>query len=224
MQQYLRALSPKAEFAIVLIVAFGYIVFGNVFTLFRPTTQIAISETSLKTLLIYELVILSALSMLLHARGWNLQRIGLAPSIKETFLGIALVLFAYVAYIATWLIVRTISRQMGPVIGYTKFIVPGYDLGTAIAVSAVNPVFEEIFLSGYVISALKEQTSRWTAINISIVLRLLCHLYQGTLGIICILPVGLIFTYWYARRGRLWPIVVAHSVIDLIGLLAYRAL
>jgi len=34
-------------------------------------------------------------------------------------------------------------------------------------------------------------------------------------------PFGLILTYWYARRGRLWPLIVAHVVFDFFPLLPY---
>jgi membrane protease YdiL (CAAX protease family) len=44
------------------------------------------------------------------------------------------------------------------------------------------------------------------------------HLYQGVLGALTIAPVGLLFAYWYVRSGRLWPLIVAHGLIDFIGL------
>jgi membrane protease YdiL (CAAX protease family) len=59
-------------------------------------------------------------------------------------------------------------------------------------------------------------------VNVSVALRLVCHLYQGTLGVLSVIPVGLIFAYWYVRTGRLWPLIVAHALLDFISLAAFR--
>jgi len=57
----------------------------------------------------------------------------------------------------------------------------------------------------------------------SLAIRLTCHLYQGAAGVIGIVPLGFIFTYWYARTGRLWPVVLAHALFDVAGLWPYLA-
>jgi membrane protease YdiL (CAAX protease family) len=47
---------------------------------------------------------------------------------------------------------------------------------------------------------------------------LLCHLYQGPVGIVSIVPLGILYGYAYSRTRMLWPLILAHIVIDLIGL------
>lgn len=84
----------------------------------------------------------------------------------------------------------------------------------------INPFFEEVFVCGYVMTALKRQDNSWIAINSSVAIRVLYHLYQGPKGVLSVVPVGLIFGFWYARAGRLWPLVVAHSMADLLALLS----
>lgn len=83
----------------------------------------------------------------------------------------------------------------------------------------VNPFFEEVWVCGYLMTVLKRSHNPWLAISASVVLRVLYHLYQGARGVLSITPVGLIFGVWYARTGRLWPLIVAHSVADLLALL-----
>jgi membrane protease YdiL (CAAX protease family) len=39
-----------------------------------------------------------------------------------------------------------------------------------------------------------------------------------------IIPLGFIFAYWFARTGRLWPVILAHAIFDFIGLNAYVGL
>jgi membrane protease YdiL (CAAX protease family) len=43
--------------------------------------------------------------------------------------------------------------------------------------------------------------------------RLLYHLYQGPIGVVTIVPMGLLFGYAYARSRQLWPLIFAHVLI-----------
>jgi membrane protease YdiL (CAAX protease family) len=84
--------------------------------------------------------------------------------------------------------------------------------------SLVNGTFEETFVCGYVITALKDRSTPWTAINISVGITLLYHLYQGPIGMMFVVLTSVSFGYWYAQTGRLWPPIVAHAVIDFLAL------
>ena len=48
--------------------------------------------------------------------------------------------------------------------------------------------------------------------------RLLYHLYQGPVGVVTIVPMGLLYGFVYARTRQLWPLIFAHVLIDIIGL------
>jgi len=37
-----------------------------------------------------------------------------------------------------------------------------------------------------------------------------------------LVPEGLVFATWFARTGRLWPLIAAHALQDLLGLLYGR--
>jgi membrane protease YdiL (CAAX protease family) len=69
-------------------------------------------------------------------------------------------------------------------------------------------------------TALHRDRNVWLALNVSVGLRLFYHLYQGPLGVLSVIPFGLIGGYWYGRTGRLWPVMVAHSFVDVIGMVA----
>ena len=50
-------------------------------------------------------------------------------------------------------------------------------------------------------------------------LRVSVHLYQGPLlAFVAILPLAIVMTWYYARTGRIWPVIVAHVITDAIGL------
>lgn len=59
-----------------------------------------------------------------------------------------------------------------------------------------------------------------TAVNISAAIRLSYHLYQGVAGVLSVVPMGLLFAIWFARTRQLWPLIVAHAIVDFIGLAA----
>jgi len=221
----LRALPFRAEFVIVVGMAFGYSALASIqAALAGQSGKALLSESNLTYLLANELFVLIALAVFLHARGWTFERIGLGPNAKESLLGIGLALIVQVVYTIVWAIAATSSQSLENAGRLFNPVDGSIDPAVVIAVSIVNPIFEEAFLCGYVITALKDRTSQWAAINVSVAIRLVCHLYQGVIGVIFIVPVGLIFAYWYSRQGRLWPLIVAHVLFDFIPLIAYARL
>ena len=49
-------------------------------------------------------------------------------------------------------------------------------------------------------------------------LRVTLHIGQGAFAFLSILPLGLIFSLYYVRTGRLWPVIGAHAMMDALGL------
>jgi membrane protease YdiL (CAAX protease family) len=219
--RWLRGLSPRDEFVIVVVVAFGPFAVSSIAGITPRAEASLLSESDLKYLLVYELVVLTALAFFLHARDWTFERIGLAANARESLIGIGLALITQMVSTAVWSLATFGSQQVQKAGEVFNPLDGSIDPAITIAVSIVNPIFEEAFLCGYVISALKERVGPWTAINVSVGFRLVWHLYQGIVGVIFIVPFGLVFAYWYARQGRLWPLIVAHVLFDFIALIAY---
>jgi membrane protease YdiL (CAAX protease family) len=224
MKDRIRALSGRTEFLVVVIGAFGIFLPTNVLALLAPKTVLphsvgSITNGYLNKLVLYELVILLCLGTFLRARGWTLQKIGLTPSVRDTLAGIALTLGGYAAHLAVLLPLLMVLPALAaaPQIA-TQLVRESLDINTILAVSVVNPIFEEVFVCAYIVTALKERRGVTLAVNVSTALRVTYHLYQGPLGVLGVAPIGLIFAYWYARTNRLWPVIVAHGAIDLIGL------
>jgi len=222
-KRYIRALSPELEFAVVIITAFGVFIAGSLLSVLGSTDNESapITDAHLRSLIVYEVIVAVLLLAFLRIRLWPLQSLGIAPGLRETLVGVGLATVAYLAYVVFFLIATHSSPYMARAAAELTLVAPGLSVPLVIAASIVNPVFEEVFVSGYVISALRERWSFWTAINVSIAIRLSYHLYQGPIGVLNIIPLGLIFAFWYARTGRLWPLIVAHAIFDLVGLLAY---
>jgi membrane protease YdiL (CAAX protease family) len=223
----LRALSRRAEFVIVLIGAFGYDLAVNLlmlaYLIFAPASLgpwVPISDGDLRRLLWHELALMMILLPFLRLRGWSFERIGLRPSARETLIGIGIV----IALIVLGMFIQPLTTALFPIFSRSYEGAPfaaNLRLPTVSAISIVNPIYEELFVAGFVMTTLKKHFGAQTAINTSIALRTTYHLYQGASGVVGILPLSLVFAYWYERTGRLWPLVVAHVIFDFFALLTY---
>lgn len=228
MKQWLARLPLSVEVLIVLLFAFGPTVPGSLAALFDPESLARraappITNSALLRTSIHEVLVFVMLAAFLWVRGWRPQRLGLKPTLKDSAMGAALAVANYVAYVTLWLIVVNLWPRIGQIGASMHLVGPGLRLTNIVLISIVNPLFEEVFVCGYVVTALQPRLGMATAVNISAGIRVFYHLYQGAIGVIGIVPMGLIFGYWFGRTGRLWPLIVAHAVGDVAGLIPYVA-
>jgi membrane protease YdiL (CAAX protease family) len=81
-----------------------------------------------------------------------------------------------------------------------------------------NAWAEEVLVVGYLLTTLRRLgVSENRALAISAVLRGSYHLYQGIGGGVGNLLMGLVFGRVWQRTGRLWPLVGAHALIDVVA-------
>jgi hypothetical protein len=83
-------------------------------------------------------------------------------------------------------------------------------------------VAEEIIVGAFVLTRLRQLG--WTnsrALAAGAVLRGSYHLYQGYGGFIGNAIMGVIFGWWFQRTRRVWPLVIAHFVIDAVSFVGY---
>ena len=225
--RWLRALRPRTEIIIVVLVAFGSAIGSSLLVAFGPAraylaVRPLIFETMLWQTVLYELVILGVLGSFLGLRGWTLRHVGLAPfGVSSALAGPGLALLAYMAYGATWLAAAPVLPHAAA--RASTLVAPGLSWAAVALLSTINPLFEEVFVAGYLVTALKRQCNTRLAVAVSVAIRVSYHLYQGALGVVTALPMGLVFTLAFACTGRLWPLVIAHALLDFIGLVSYIA-
>lgn len=88
-----------------------------------------------------------------------------------------------------------------------------------------NGFAEEVVVVGYLITRLRQLgLSQSAAVAASSVLRGLYHLYQGIGAGLGNVAMGAVFGYAWCRTGRLWPLVIAHGIIDTVAFVGYVVL
>jgi membrane protease YdiL (CAAX protease family) len=204
MKERILRLSGAFELTFVLLLAFGLTVPGNLLALLSPDY--------------HELVILSILIPFLKARGWTRERLGIRPTFQDSLWGVGILLAQNLIFYGLWSLLYIAWPKVAIAMSHTRINTGHFDWAVVIAVSIVNPVFEEMFVCAYLITALKERFGTTTAVNVSAAIRVFYHLYQGALAVLGITPMALMFGYWFARTGRLWPLIVAHALQDFIAM------
>ena len=216
MREIVRNWTPKTEFFFVAIVAFAIPIVGSLAYL-SPEETLHYSSAGLWSTAIIEILTLGGLGSLLHIRDWSLRDIGCEPSGRLTVLGIVLFAVSY----PTCLLITGIVGRFVPAADQrlSSLVAEGLSVPAVVALSVVNPVYEEILVLGYVFTAFEKISNSSTAFAVSVAIRTSYHLYEGPAGAVGVLAVGLIFTFFFYKRRQLWPVVVAHGLWDLWALL-----
>jgi membrane protease YdiL (CAAX protease family) len=104
-----------------------------------------------------------------------------------------------------------------------EFAAPIYGVDYTLHVLfAVNIGFtEELAMRGYLIPRLEKLlVSTTLSIGISSALFASYHLYQGVGPMLQIFVIGLVFGITFVLTRRLWPVVIAHAIMDVVAGLA----
>jgi membrane protease YdiL (CAAX protease family) len=202
------------EFALVIFIAFSWSIIASVIALsrFRADAEIvAFTDDHLWGVAAYEIILAPILVFILRQTGWRWKDFHVHYSNAGTIVGIAL-------GVASIALMTLVEWAAGPV----RITMPSASLVAVFVVSLLNPWYEELLVCAYVIEALRKRFGLVTAINASIALRLSYHLYQGPPAFIVFAIFGLLVTLVYVRTGRLWPVIVGHSIADFVGLAGFE--
>ena len=216
MKSFVRNLSVPAEFCLIILVCFGLSIFTGireaVSHMMHDAPPFALNNSKVLWLISYELLASTAVFLIARIRGWSFATFGLHISWKWTGAGILLFVAVVLAAIFQTLLFQVIhpAKIVTPLTG-------GLTLPFVILMLLINPAFEELMEVGYFVHALK-QYGMWPAVLASALFRTVLHAYAGlTLAVTCLL-VGLIFGFAYWRWRQLWPLFIAHAIMDFYAL------
>jgi membrane protease YdiL (CAAX protease family) len=118
--------------------------------------------------------------------------------------------------------------QVARVLGMNASVEPAelYDtwwrIPVLLLVAFANGWAEEVIVVGFLMTRLRQlRVNPVAAVVASSLLRGVYHLYQGFGAGLGNLAMGVVFSYVWLRTGRLWPLIVAHGLIDAVAFVGY---
>lgn len=219
MRDEIRRLSPRSEFFFVVAVSFGFFIIVSIYTLLRRVQRFDMTTGRAVRGIAIEMVILGVVVAFLHMRRYDFAALGLRFSFGAFFAGVPVFVLAILAYWFTYFVAIVVYAPV-------RDLQPPRMAATApfallIVLIVVNSLFEESLVNAYIINALSHEGAS-VAITTSTLIRFLYHLYQGPVSSLSILPIGLIFGAVYWRWRNLWPVMVAHTIMNLLSFAVNR--
>jgi uncharacterized protein len=91
-----------------------------------------------------------------------------------------------------------------------------------IVTAFANGWAEEVIVVAFLLTRLRQlRVNPVAALLVSSLLRGAYHLYQGFSAGLGNIVMGLVFAYVWQRTGRLWPLIIAHGIIDTVAYVGY---
>jgi membrane protease YdiL (CAAX protease family) len=162
---------------------------------------------------------------LLYRTGDNVRAIlvGHDGRWRDVVRGMALALGVGSVGIAFYLFTRELGINLTVVAADLPDVWWRYPLLVLSALS--NAVLEEVVVLGYLLTRLDQLgLSRRAGILISALLRGGYHLYQGIGGFLGNAAMGLLFGWLYTRWGRVLPLIITHTLLDIGAFVGYALL
>ncbi len=89
--------------------------------------------------------------------------------------------------------------------------------------AAQNAVLEEVIMIGYLLTRWRQAgLTAWMAITVSAVIRGTYHLYQGFGAFLGNVAMGVLFGWVFTRTKRVGPLIVAHTLLDVVAFVGYQ--
>lgn len=89
----------------------------------------------------------------------------------------------------------------------------------------MNGVLEEVVMIGYLFARWRQAGwGQWWIIVVSALVRGSYHLYQGFGAFAGNVVMGLAMGWFYKKTGRLWPLIIAHTLLDIASFVGYSLL
>ncbi|GAA0478745.1 CAAX amino protease [Paractinoplanes deccanensis] len=91
--------------------------------------------------------------------------------------------------------------------------------------AAQNAILEEVIVVGYLMTRLRQlsMSTVWIVVC-SAVLRGSYHLYQGFGAFVGNAVMGVLFALFYLRFKRVMPLIIAHTLLDVVAFVGYTLL
>lgn len=202
----------------IILICFGWFMLGSVQAVlaWRPGSDAGtgFSNAGFDAMLVVELVLAAVALTVLAARHYPVQTLWPRASWRGALEGAGLYLCVVaLCQLGALLVPQEAGRPLAEILEKTSV-----SWSSVIPISLVNGTYEEVFLLGYLMRGLRRHGAS-TAIGITVLVRMLYHMYQGPAGVVSVALCGIVFGLYYQRRGQLFPVVLAHIIADMAAFL-----
>lgn len=125
------------------------------------------------------------------------------------------------------LVMYVVGRELG----ITAEIIPSpvdqywWTVPVLILAALQNAILEEVVVVGFVMTRLRQiGWNVWATIITSALIRGSYHLYQGVGQALGNVVMGLVFGYVFTKTKRVLPLIVAHTIMDVVVFIGYPLL
>ncbi|WP_289053427.1 CPBP family intramembrane glutamic endopeptidase [Carboxylicivirga marina] len=212
----------KLELIIVLFFGFAFIIYNSTIAILYDYTsdEILVSNNGNYILTLYQIITLAIIGVYLKYRGWKLSDFNLG--FKFRMILIAILLFYFTNLLIN--ISSGITGFVNPEL-FNPGNNPEYTLNanwiSLSMILVINSIYEESLLIGYLFKRL-EKLNPIVVICFSMLIRLSFHTYQGWLMLFTIIPMALVYGIYYWKFKRLWPLIIAHGIHNLLVFLSLQ--
>jgi len=219
------------ELGLVWCVAFSSAIFMSTQVALSGSYRMPLSSSLyLSNAIFVEVLGLALLGYVLYRQGRSFREIGMAFRLRDlvdSFILLVLIWLGRNAF--CYLLYYGYYHFTGEVLDLsfkTPATVSLHHLGLTLLLLCINPFFEELIVRGYTISEiLRLGRSPFFAVMISVLLQTSYHLYYGLVVSLTLVPVFLVFSIYFLRTKRIFPVILAHGYLDLLGVafIAYQS-
>ena len=163
--------------------------------------------------------VMGAVAFLLGVGRWGAEDMGLIwPGLSLVAVWTGVLLTAGAAILGLfWLVGRFLAVDETPLL---RQLLPktGREKRAFAVLSLCAGVGEELAYRAYAVLAISAVVgSAWLALALACVPFGLVHVYQGPVGLVRTYILGLVLGASYLATGSLWPAMVVHTALDLLG-------
>jgi membrane protease YdiL (CAAX protease family) len=212
--------SKLADAVIVVIICFGWFMLGSVGAVASGFPTRSFDDSTFVAIIVYEVIFGTIALLYLRFRGHDLSPLVPRPTAVGCLVGFVLYI---VVVLLTWPI-YSLTGKADLASQPIEQMVAGASISLPwlLGVSVVNGLYEETFLVGFLLREMETFGASF-AIGVTVLVRVLYHLYQGPIGMISVIIFGVVIAIYYWRTRQLWPVVFAHIFTDLAGFALSRA-
>jgi membrane protease YdiL (CAAX protease family) len=214
MLEAIRRLPRRAEFLLVNAICFAYPTVNAILAVASRRRVSQVGNLATAHAILFEVSAGVLALAILRVRGWSQRDFPIQASRGSLGAGILLWLGFLTANWLTWAAIVIAGIETGRLESFRATVSAAPAL--TLLFILINSLFEEIFAAGYVVKAL-EQHGPMFAITASAFIRSLYHVYQGPIAFAMIFLLGLMFAAVYWRWRNLFPLIIAHTLINLIA-------